>query len=210
MLGDNIKRLMRKNGYTQKELAIRSGCSECSISRYLNNDREPNVKSLKNIAIALGVTVDDLLKEENEKVRCGECIHYCVCDPYVSPNESFPEVDGGCGCFKSASDFAPKSEVDKLKIEIEALKIANEKMYAANKTQAMEIFEEIEEDVLDFPMKDSDIHIILDKGRYDKLKKKYTDQKQCPNCRYFVGCEKAIWVGVCDEYEVRNDDRTGD
>lgn len=64
MLGDKIKHLMKKNGYTQKQLAMRSGCTECAISRYINNKREPSIKILKNLAIALGVTVDELLKGE--------------------------------------------------------------------------------------------------------------------------------------------------
>lgn len=32
--------------------------------------------------------------------QCKDCIHYEICDPYVSPAESFPEVKGGCKCFK--------------------------------------------------------------------------------------------------------------
>ena len=64
MLGDKIKHLMKKNGYTQKQLAIRSGSTESAISRYVNNKREPSIKILKNLAIALGVTVDELLKGE--------------------------------------------------------------------------------------------------------------------------------------------------
>ena len=63
MIGDNIKRLMKENGYTQKKLAIRSQCTECAISRYVNNEREPSVKILKNLAISLGCTVDELIKD---------------------------------------------------------------------------------------------------------------------------------------------------
>ena len=63
MIGDNIKRLMKKNYYTQKELAIRSQCTGCAISRYVNNEREPSLKILKRLALSLGVTVDELLKE---------------------------------------------------------------------------------------------------------------------------------------------------
>lgn len=37
--------------------------------------------------------------------KCGNCIHYEVCSPYVSPNESFPEADGGCKCFKPAESL---------------------------------------------------------------------------------------------------------
>lgn len=35
-----------------------------------------------------------------------------------------------------------------------------------------------------------------------KLKKKYTDDKECPMCKHFAGCEQACGGMVCDEYEV--------
>lgn len=63
MIGNNMKRLMHENGYNQKQLAMRSGCTECSISYYVNNKREPSIKALKGLAIALGVTVDELIKD---------------------------------------------------------------------------------------------------------------------------------------------------
>ena len=63
MISDNIKRLMKENGYTQKQLANRSQCTESAVSRYVNNEREPSVKILKNLAISLGVTVDELIKD---------------------------------------------------------------------------------------------------------------------------------------------------
>ena len=34
---------------------------------------------------------------------CKDCIHYEICDEYVSPCESFQEVDG-CKCFKNKAD----------------------------------------------------------------------------------------------------------
>lgn len=34
---------------------------------------------------------------------CGKCIHYEICDEYVSPCETFPETDG-CPCYKSKED----------------------------------------------------------------------------------------------------------
>lgn len=103
MLGDNIKQLMKANGYTQKELAIRSGCTESAISRYANDKSVPTVEALRALAIALGVTVDELMACK----ECGRCIHYPVCEAFVSPGESFPEVEGGCGCFKDKDDYEP-------------------------------------------------------------------------------------------------------
>lgn len=86
MLGDNIKRLMKANGYKQKELAIRSGCTESAISKYVNNEREPSIKVLKNLAISLGVTVDELLGNNAtadvvEVVRCKDC-RFCKLDTF--------------------------------------------------------------------------------------------------------------------------------
>ena len=35
---------------------------------------------------------------------CKDCIHYEICDKWVSPCESFPETEG-CKCFKDKSYF---------------------------------------------------------------------------------------------------------
>lgn len=63
VIGNNIERLMKENGYTQKQLAMRLQCTQAAISRYVSNEREPSVRILKNLAIALGVTVDELIKD---------------------------------------------------------------------------------------------------------------------------------------------------
>ena len=63
MIGDNIKRLMKANRYTQRELAMRAGITESALSRYIAGSREPQAKSLKNLAIALGVSVEALIAD---------------------------------------------------------------------------------------------------------------------------------------------------
>lgn len=60
MIGNNIRVLMQENGYTQNELALRSQCNMWAISRYVNNVHTPGIKALQRIAVALGVTVDEL------------------------------------------------------------------------------------------------------------------------------------------------------
>ena len=67
MFGDNIKRLMIKNGYTQKQLAMRSGCTESAISRYVRNERTPSIRVLKNLAIALGVTIVEIVEGADDE-----------------------------------------------------------------------------------------------------------------------------------------------
>ena len=75
MLGDNIKRLMIANGYTQKQLAMRSQCTESAISKYIHNERTPSISVAKNLAIALGTTVDELVRE-----TCPDCRYFVGCE----------------------------------------------------------------------------------------------------------------------------------
>ena len=62
MKDSNIKLLMKNKGYTQKQLAIKSRCTEASISKYVSGERTPTLKTAKRLAKALGVTLDDLIK----------------------------------------------------------------------------------------------------------------------------------------------------
>lgn len=110
MIGDNIKSLMKLNGYTQKQLAMRAGCTEAAISKYVNNEREPSITILKNLAIALGLSVDKLISGADvvEVVRCYECKH-----SYFVKSCSKYECRRGCGTLKYANDFCSYAERNK-------------------------------------------------------------------------------------------------
>ena len=103
------------------------------------------------------------------------------------------------------ADVVPKSEVEKLEQDVTRLvqeKDALIKNYAeCMKDYAREIFEEIEKFTYRY-LNDDDYSggdLIYDIA---ELKKKYIGiKRECHKCRYFVGCEKAVWVGMCDEYE---------
>lgn len=60
-MGDRILRLMKENGYTQKELAYMVGVTESAMSRYLNNERKPKAEVIANFATALNTTSDFLI-----------------------------------------------------------------------------------------------------------------------------------------------------
>ena len=47
---------------------------------------------------------------------CKDCIHYEICDEYVSPCESFPETDG-CKCFKAKADVVEVRHGEWLSVE---------------------------------------------------------------------------------------------
>ena len=58
MFGDLLKQIMIERGYNQKTLAIACGLTEAAMSRYINNTREPNFKTLKKLCKVLKVSAD--------------------------------------------------------------------------------------------------------------------------------------------------------
>lgn len=60
-IGVRISNLMKKSGYTQKELAAMVGVTESAMSRYLKGDREPKIEVIANLATALNTTSDYLI-----------------------------------------------------------------------------------------------------------------------------------------------------
>ena len=66
-LGAKIQEALSAQGMTQKELALRIGATEATLSRYVSGDREPKPNVLANIATALHTTSDFLLGIEDAK-----------------------------------------------------------------------------------------------------------------------------------------------
>lgn len=60
IFGDNLARLMHECRVTQRELSELSGLSESTISRFVNKQMMPNVKSILNLSYALHCTMDEL------------------------------------------------------------------------------------------------------------------------------------------------------
>lgn len=54
-IGEQIKTLRKKMGYTQKQLAEKCGMAEITIRQYELNKREPRQETIEKIATALGV-----------------------------------------------------------------------------------------------------------------------------------------------------------
>ena len=62
--GETVRWYRRLAGYTQQELADASGLSVAAIRAYETGARnEPRAHSLKKLATALGVTIEQLLTE---------------------------------------------------------------------------------------------------------------------------------------------------
>ena len=63
-LGENLKTVLDEQKVTQKDLAKKLNIAPTTLNGYISNKREPDLETLKNIAQALGVTVDFLLGVE--------------------------------------------------------------------------------------------------------------------------------------------------
>lgn len=58
---ENVKKYMRYERISQRELARKAGISETTLSRILNCLLTPGIKSVVNLSLALNVKVDRLL-----------------------------------------------------------------------------------------------------------------------------------------------------
>ena len=66
----NLKRIRRAKGLSQKDLADKTGLTIRVISYYENEAISPPIDKINAIASAMGVTVSDLLNEKiSKKIR---------------------------------------------------------------------------------------------------------------------------------------------
>ena len=61
MFADNLKDILKDHKMSQRELADASGLSESVVSDYLRKKKMPGVRAIVNMAIALGIDVDELV-----------------------------------------------------------------------------------------------------------------------------------------------------
>lgn len=75
-IGDRIEKLMKEENLSQKELALMAGVTESALSRYLNNERQPKVEILANIATALNTTSDYLINGKTDEIDFAEIYRF--------------------------------------------------------------------------------------------------------------------------------------
>lgn len=63
---ERIRMLLEEQHLSQKDLAIKAGITEASMSKYLSGERTPRIDVVVNLANALGVTADELIGNEIE------------------------------------------------------------------------------------------------------------------------------------------------
>jgi len=60
-IGENLKDARYRAGLTQQELADKAGLTQTTVARIERDAVEPEVRTLRKLAAALGVSISDLL-----------------------------------------------------------------------------------------------------------------------------------------------------
>lgn len=63
-IGERIKRIRKEKQMTQEAVAERAGVMAVSLSRWENGERDPKFGDVEKVAGALGVTMEELTREE--------------------------------------------------------------------------------------------------------------------------------------------------
>ena len=61
-VGDRIRKILESKDLSQREFAERLNIAPTTLRGYITNKREPDIGTLKNIALNLGVSLDFLLE----------------------------------------------------------------------------------------------------------------------------------------------------
>ena len=66
-----IKEILKERGLTQKDLALKMGVAEISLSRSINGN--PNLDTLQKISNALNVEISELFASSKTQITCPHC-----------------------------------------------------------------------------------------------------------------------------------------
>lgn len=69
MVGDNLKRIMKRKMWTQKRLAEAIGWSENAVQQWVNNKTIPNAYAMLDIAEAMGISIMELYGDTNDRKK---------------------------------------------------------------------------------------------------------------------------------------------
>ena len=59
IFSDNLRDILQEYGYSQREFAEAIGVTEVTVSRYINRQRMPTIKTLINMSMELGLDLEE-------------------------------------------------------------------------------------------------------------------------------------------------------
>lgn len=69
MVGDNLKRIMKRKMWTQARLAEAIGWSENAVQQWVNNKTIPIAYAMLDIAEAMGISILELYGDTNDRKK---------------------------------------------------------------------------------------------------------------------------------------------
>lgn len=113
-VAENIKRIRKEKGLTQKQLGAKCGMAESTLRQYEIGYRNPKIITLRRIADGLGVTLGELIGDDYQSVYS---------DPYfaksVTPSRAVEILENMYDVWEEAGFSAsnpPKTKEDRKKI----------------------------------------------------------------------------------------------
>ncbi len=67
-----LSQIMQTRGLSQKQLAEMANVSQAAVSKWLNTDYLPKVKSVEPLAKSLGLTVGDLIGDYGNNIQLSD------------------------------------------------------------------------------------------------------------------------------------------
>lgn len=103
-IGQRLKDLRKRHGFTQVELANKIEVSESTISRYERDEIEPTITTAYRMAIAFGCSIDYLVKEvEDVALKDSSEIKEMIAIIQDLSNEDFKAVRTVIAAFQAKS-----------------------------------------------------------------------------------------------------------
>ena len=66
-IGERIKSIRKQKRITQREICKKANCSNSTLSRWENGDRNPTFDCVQRVCDALGVSIAELCKEDSDR-----------------------------------------------------------------------------------------------------------------------------------------------
>lgn len=67
ILGERIKGIIKKNGFTQEQIAEYIGVDQTTISKFVNGERSLNFELVDRICVLCGFTLSEVMKGQIDK-----------------------------------------------------------------------------------------------------------------------------------------------
>lgn len=120
---ENLKKMRKNKGLTQKTLAEKLGVALSTVAMWETGSRQPDYQMLNRIAEFFGVTFDDLLEDKSEKEPIGgDEIYVAYEDDEVFSLRELLRTRPEMKMLFSVSKNATKEDIERTVAIIEALK----------------------------------------------------------------------------------------